>query len=104
GIGLATLRAIVKSCIGFPPHRSGVFSAGNGPAMRSPIIGVVWGHDSAELASFVRRSTVITHTDPKAYHGALAVALAAHLSATHADTALYAPALARLLDDENADE
>src|SRR3954466_3589018 len=30
GIGLATLRAILKSCIGFPPHRSGVFSAGNG--------------------------------------------------------------------------
>src|SRR3954466_5661824 len=32
GIGFATLRSLLKSSIGFPPHRSGVFSAGNGPA------------------------------------------------------------------------
>jgi ADP-ribosyl-[dinitrogen reductase] hydrolase len=82
GIGLATLRAILKSCIGFPPHRSGVFSAGNGPAMRSPVIGVMHGDDPSRLAAFVRRSTVLTHTDPKALHGALAVAVAAHHAAT----------------------
>lgn len=35
GIGFATLRAILKLWLGFPPSRSGVFSAGNGPAMRS---------------------------------------------------------------------
>ena len=40
GIGLGTLRAIIKLWLGFPPHRSGVNSAGNGPAMRSAIIGV----------------------------------------------------------------
>jgi ADP-ribosylglycohydrolase len=85
GIGLATLRAIIKSCIGFPPDRSGVFSAGNGPAMRSAVIGVAWGHNPQRMAQFVMRSTRITHTDPKAFDGALAVALAAHQSAT-ADT------------------
>jgi ADP-ribosyl-[dinitrogen reductase] hydrolase len=84
GIGLATLRAIVKSCIGFSPDKSGVFSAGNGPAMRSAIIGVAWGHDTAKMKEFVRRSTRITHTDPKAFDGALAVALAAHMSAAQA--------------------
>lgn len=80
GIGLATLRAILKSCLGFSPQRSGVFSAGNGPAMRSAIIGVALGHSPARVAEFVRRSTRLTHTDPKAFHGALAVALAAHRS------------------------
>ena len=37
GVGLATARACGKLCVGFPPTRSGVFSAGNGPAMRSAI-------------------------------------------------------------------
>jgi ADP-ribosylglycohydrolase len=39
GIGFVTLRAILKLWLGFPPTRSGVHSAGNGPAMRSGIIG-----------------------------------------------------------------
>ena len=37
GIGMATLKAILKLWLGFSPERSGVVSAGNGPAMRSPI-------------------------------------------------------------------
>ncbi len=76
GIGFATLRAILKLWIGFSPQRSGVFSAGNGPAMRSAILGAAID-DLATLQHFARASTVITHSDPKAYHGALAVALAA---------------------------
>ena len=42
GIGLATLRAILKLWLGFAPERSGVFSAGNGPAMRAAIFGAVF--------------------------------------------------------------
>jgi len=38
-IGWGTLRAIVRSWIGFAPSQSGVQSAGNGAAMRAPIIG-----------------------------------------------------------------
>lgn len=80
GIGFATLRSMVKLCIGFSPQRSGVFSAGNGPAMRSAIIGVCYGNDTQKLKNLVRISTRITHTDPKAEWGALAIALAAHMS------------------------
>jgi ADP-ribosyl-[dinitrogen reductase] hydrolase len=69
--------------VGFGPSRSGVFSAGNGPAMRSALIGVVSRSD-AECEEFVRRSTRLTHTDPKAEEGALVVARAAGLTTSRA--------------------
>ena len=77
GIGFGTLRAIIKLCLGFPPSRSGVFTAGNGPAMRSPVIGAAFSDDPELLRSYVKVSTRLTHTDPKAEQGALAVALCA---------------------------
>ena len=77
GVGLATLRACGRLLIGFSPERSGVFSAGNGPAMRAPILGVLAGDDPKLLAEFVRVSSRLTHTDPRAEAGALAVAEAA---------------------------
>lgn len=80
GVGSATLRAILKLWLGFRPDRSGVFSAGNGPAMRSAILGVCYGDDPQKLGELVRVSTRLTHTDPKAEFGALAVAIASHLS------------------------
>ena len=76
GVGSATLRAVLKLWLGYPPSRSGVFSAGNGPAMRSAVLGAALD-DLDALARFVRASTSLTHTDPKAYYGAFAVALAA---------------------------
>ncbi len=82
GVGLATLRAAVKLWLGFPPARSGVYSAGNGPAMRAPLLGVCFGGDAVRLREWVRASTRLTHTDPKAEYGAFAVALAAWVSAT----------------------
>jgi ADP-ribosyl-[dinitrogen reductase] hydrolase len=83
GIGFATLRALFKLWLGIPPSRSGVYSAGNGPAMRAPILGLVCWNDRATLEALVRASTRLTHTDPKAERGALAVALAARYAATH---------------------
>lgn len=74
GIGMATAKACIKLCLGFPPTRSGVFSAGNGPAMRSPIIGGYFCDDQESLECFVQASTKITHTDPKAQIRALAIA------------------------------
>jgi ADP-ribosyl-[dinitrogen reductase] hydrolase len=105
GIGLATLRAILKLWIGFPPRYSGVFSAGNGPAMRVALIGVCHGDDPARMKALVRAATRITHTDPKAEHGALAVALAAHLAASGAVIAPadYARRLRALLGDEGGE-
>lgn len=79
GIGLATLRAILRLWVGFPSSRSGVFSAGNGPAMRAAILGAAI-EDIAQLRQFVTASTRLTHTDPKADMGAFAVALAAQIS------------------------
>lgn len=74
GIGMATLRACVKLWLFLPAHKSGVFSAGNGPAMRSSIIGVYAYDDEALRSKLVEISTVITHTDPKALKGARIVA------------------------------
>ena len=74
GIGLATLRAILKLWLGFRPTRGGVFSAGNGPAMRSGIIGAYFFDDPIRRKEFVSAATRLTHTDPKAEVAALAVA------------------------------
>ena len=76
GIGFGTLRAILKLWLGANPKRSGVFSAGNGPAMRSAIIGARF-HESPDLIrKMVKASTEITHSDPKAFIGALGIAQA----------------------------
>ncbi len=79
GIGFATLRSVLKLWLGVGPEKSGVHSAGNGPAMRAAIIGAAVD-DGAKLTRLVRYSTRITHTDPRAECGALAVALAAQMA------------------------
>lgn len=76
GIGLATSRSLLKLWIGFPPSKSGVRSAGNGTAMRSLLIGMYFSDHPKLLAEFVKASTRITHTDPRAEIGALAIARA----------------------------
>ena len=81
GIGLATGRAIVKLWLGFPARLSGVRSAGNGPAMRSALLGVCFD-DRAALKAAVRASTEVTHRHPDAFDGALLVALAAQVAAS----------------------
>ncbi len=83
GTGRATLRACVKLWLGFSPERSGVYSAGNGPAMRAAILGVRLGGDRERLHAYVRASTRLTHTDPRAERGALLVAWAAAHGAAH---------------------
>jgi ADP-ribosylglycohydrolase len=82
GLGRATLHACLRLWLGFSATRSGVYSAGNGPCMRAPILGVVYGDRPDQLREFVRRCTRITHTDPKAEQAALTVAMATHLSAS----------------------
>jgi ADP-ribosyl-[dinitrogen reductase] hydrolase len=81
GVGKATAMAIFKMWVGFGPDKSGVFSAGNGPAMRSPLLGVVFADNSELMKDYVKRSTRLTHSDPKAYWGALCAAMAAAISA-----------------------
>ncbi|HVT10757.1 MAG TPA: ADP-ribosylglycohydrolase family protein [Fimbriimonadaceae bacterium] len=76
GAGLATLKATLRLCVGVPPSRSGVRSAGNGPAMRAAIIGAA-EDDPVRMRRLCDISSRITHTDPRALDGAYLVALAA---------------------------
>ncbi|MFN6398429.1 MAG: ADP-ribosylglycohydrolase family protein [Planctomycetota bacterium] len=82
GVGKATARSCIKLWFGIRPSKSGVYSAGNGPAMRAAILGATI-HDTPKLLEFVRASSSLTHTDPKAEFGAVAVALAARESSQH---------------------
>jgi ADP-ribosyl-[dinitrogen reductase] hydrolase len=83
GIGLATARACVKLWLGVPAASSGVFSAGNGPAMRSALIGAYFCNDPHAIDKFVLASTRLTHTDPRAATAALAVAHVAAWAVQH---------------------
>jgi ADP-ribosylglycohydrolase len=100
GTGLATLKATLRLWCGFPSDRSGVWSAGNGPAMRSAVIGAAVT-DIEQLQALVKASTRITHRDPKAEWGALAVAIAARQSAIGNNSAAqYLSEIHRLLPNE----
>lgn len=103
GVGFGTLRSIVKLWVGFSPDRSGVFSAGNGPAMRASLLGLA-AHGLEELRELVQVSTCLTHTDPKASHGAMAIALAARL-ASRGEVApeAFLEELTKLVDDDGAE-
>ena len=79
GVGKATARSCIKLWLGVRPAKSGVYSAGNGPAMRAAILGVTI-KDVPKLLEYVRSSSRLTHTDSKAEFGAIAVALAARES------------------------
>jgi ADP-ribosyl-[dinitrogen reductase] hydrolase len=85
GIGFATLKAIARLWLGFSPQKSGVFSAGNGAAMRVALLGVCFGGRPEYLREMVQAATRITHRDPKAEYGAMAVAIAAAVASQGKD-------------------
>ena len=105
GLGRATLLASLKLWCGFSPKRSGVYSAGNGPAMRSAILGAAID-DLRLLQELVRVSTRITHTDRRAEQGAAAVALAAFFARKDPDVAgsHYLEELHRFLQPDPAEQ
>ncbi|MGE3819943.1 MAG: ADP-ribosylglycohydrolase family protein [Isosphaeraceae bacterium] len=77
GVGLGTVRACLRIALGIRP--TGVFSAGNGSAMRAAVIGVFFRDFPDQRLSFGREIAMATHRDPRAVEGALFVAeLAAH--------------------------
>ncbi len=83
GVGKATARSGIKLWLGVNPKNAGVYSAGNGPAMRAAIFGAAID-DVSLMMKLVRASSRLTHSDPKAEFGAIAVALAAKHSREHA--------------------
>ena len=85
GIGFATLRACLKRLIGVRP--SGVFSAGNGAAMRAAVIGVYFSGDEAARRACGRKMAEVTHRDARGVEGALFVAELAALASRSAPDA-----------------
>lgn len=71
--GLATARAIIKLWLGFPPSKSGIFSAGNGSAMRTAPIAAYFPDDAEKRQLFTIAQSRITHSDPKASIASLAI-------------------------------
>jgi ADP-ribosyl-[dinitrogen reductase] hydrolase len=72
GIGCATLRSCLRIALGISP--SGVWSAGNGAAMRAGILGAFF-HDQPEARqTFGRAIAEVTHRDERAIEGAIYVA------------------------------
>ena len=103
GVGMATLRAAFKSLLFLPADKIGVFSAGNGPAMRAPILGAFFGDGTAQLRDFCAISTRLTHTDPKAQWGAFAIALAtSHAAQGQSDGRRFVRDLSEWSDDSDA--
>jgi ADP-ribosyl-[dinitrogen reductase] hydrolase len=96
GIGFATLRACVKLWFGWPPSRSGIRSAGNGPCMRAPVLGVLVA-DAEQRRAFVDASSRITHRDPRALEGARVIA---DCAAGSVDASSLAAAAERLEGEE----
>jgi ADP-ribosyl-[dinitrogen reductase] hydrolase len=81
GVGLATAKACLRLWIGFPASRSGVESAGSGPAMRGAIIGAYFTDDPERRRDFVLASSRLTHRGWQAETAALAVAESVALTA-----------------------
>ena len=100
GVGLETARGIAKLWLGFPPGRSGVRSAGNGPAMRTALLGACLGEDPARLRPWVAAATRCTHSDPRAERAAFLVAFAAAHAAARTAKGIDPPAF--LLDAARA--
>jgi ADP-ribosyl-[dinitrogen reductase] hydrolase len=81
GIGMATAKSAIRLWCGVNHSRSGVWSAGNGPLMRAPMIGIHFADDSEGRDRFTDASTRITHTDQRAFEAARLIAKAATLAA-----------------------
>ena len=72
GIGWATLRSCMRIVLGISP--SGVWSAGNGAAMRAGILGAFFHDQLEERQAFGRAIAEVTHRDDRAIEGAMYVA------------------------------
>ena len=98
--GLATAKAIVKLWLGFPAHKSGIFSAGNGSAMRTAPIAAMFPNDAEKRKLFSDAQTRITHSDPKAAIATLAVTEGVALLLKSEKSPDLFPCLLSISDDE----
>lgn len=88
GIGLATIKSCLRLLVGVPPNLSGVRSAGNGAAMRAPVLGALFPHDAQARRTFCDACSIVTHTDQRAIDGARVMAESVALSPQVVDGSL----------------
>ena len=94
GIGATTAYAIRRLKKGYNWQESGAtgeYAAGNGGAMRIAPVGLFYHNDLPALKEAVRKAVIITHNNPEAVAGALAVAYLVAKSVReklHPDTAI----------------
>lgn len=86
GVGMSTAKAVVRLWLGFPTSRAGVNSAGNGAAMRSAVVGVMFHDDLEKRREMALAACRVTHRGPHAEESALLVAEAAALAVQGATT------------------
>lgn len=82
GAGSATLKSGLKMSFGW--RETGVWSAGNGGAMRAPVLAMLC-QDVEQLAQWIHASTTLTHRDPKAEYASYALALLVYAERKHGD-------------------
>lgn len=82
GIGWGTAKACLKLWFGFNPEDSGSRSAGNGPAVRSLVIGATLiGTDvESRIERWCQLSALLTHKAPQATQGAVLLGQAAAIA------------------------
>lgn len=66
GIGMTTLKSIIKLWLGVSPNKSGMDSAGNGPIMRIPMIAAFYDTNTNKRSQYIECSTKITHNNLEA--------------------------------------
>ncbi len=76
GVGMACAAACRELYEGAGPGESAVESAGCGAAMRASPIGLRYYHDHEGLRRAAMRQALLTHNDPEAVAGAVAVSFA----------------------------
>ncbi len=83
GGGPAAHAAARQLALGMPWHEAGMPApyAGNGAAMRAGPLGLLYGHDTRQLARIVCDQARVTHQDTRCSAGALAIAGATALAA-----------------------
>lgn len=100
GVGISTAKSILRLWMGFPASRAGVQSAGNGGAMRSAIVGVVFCDDTTKRREFALAACRVTHRGPRAEESALLVAEASALAVRNAPAREILAALEPLIQSE----
>ena len=98
GRGRTTEAAALRLAQGVPWHEAGTPppAAGNGSAMRAGPVGVLYSHDAERLRQVAVDQGRITHADPRAVAGSVAIAASVALASRSSpiDQTLFVAALA----------